>query len=251
VRSVGQVPELEFPDFDTIVLAGGKAARMAGADKPGLEVGGTAMIVAVARAAAAAGAGRLVIVGPDRGGDVRAGLSTVAAGLPGGVIRVREEPPGAGPVAALRRGLAEVTAPWLALLAADLPFLADRHLADLLAAGSRTGALGVVLADDDGRPQWLVGVWQAGPLRVGLAAYGGNSLGGLLAPLGPALLRLPAAGAGPAPWLDCDTPQELAAARAAIQTRAEVLGGAEVPAGIDSPGEASSLAEAEFLNGAP
>jgi molybdenum cofactor guanylyltransferase len=211
VRPAGQVLV-----FDTVVLAGGAAARMDGADKPGLEVGGTAMVVSVARAAAAAGTGRLVVVGPQRAGAVQAGLAAVAAQLPGGFVRVREEPAGAGPVPALRRGLAEVTAPWVAVLAADLPFLAGEHLTGLLAAGSGSGAAGAVLADDAGRPQWLAGLWQANLLALGLAEYDGSSLGGLLAPLDPVLLRPAVAAARPAPWQDCDTAADLAAARAAV-----------------------------------
>ncbi len=49
---------------------------------------------------------------------------------------VREDPPGSGPVPALRRGLAEVAAPWVFLLAADLPFIRAGHLGSLLAAAS-------------------------------------------------------------------------------------------------------------------
>jgi len=209
----GLVRKPGFAGFDTVVLAGGRAARMAGADKPGLEVGGTAMVVWVARAAAAAGTGRIVVVGPDRPGAVQAALAAAAAGVPGGLIRVSEHPPLGGPVAALRRGLAEVTAPWVAVLAADLPFLAGQHLTDLLLAGRAAEATGAVLSDDDGRLQWLAGVWQAGPLRLRLASDVGGSLGALLGPLGPVVLRLAAAQPGAPPWLDCDTPTDLAAAR--------------------------------------
>ena len=117
-------------EFDSVILAGGNAVRLGGADKPGLTVGDTPMVVLVARAAAAAGSQRLIVVGPPRGGAVGAGLSAA------GAIVVREEPPGGGPVPALRRGLAEVTAPWLLVLAADLPFLTGEQLTGLLAQGS-------------------------------------------------------------------------------------------------------------------
>ena len=220
-------------EFDTVILAGGSAARMAGADKPGLAVGGTAMLVSVAQAAVSAGTRRLIIVGPQRAGTVQDSLARAAASLPGSMVCVREEPPGSGPLAALRRGLTEVSAPWLALLAADLPFLAGADLTGMLAAGLTgdeacgevgdevgdhgpgAGQAGVVLVDDDGRPQWLAGVWRAGPLRTALLGYGGRSLHGLLAPLDPVPMRLPVAGPG-APWLDCDTPDDLAAARRAF-----------------------------------
>jgi molybdopterin-guanine dinucleotide biosynthesis protein A len=224
-------------DFDAVILAGGRAARMDGADKPGLEVGGRPMLVSVAAAAAAAGAARLVVVGPERGGAVGRGLAAAASGLPGGLVIVREDPPGGGPVPALRCGLAAARSPWVALLAADLPFLTGSWLARLLAL-ARTGIssgtagrhaatslsdagvaagpgslAGAVLADGDGRPQWLAGCWRTDLLRSALRGYGGDSLGGLMRPLGALLVA--EAGDGPAPWLDCDDPSQLAAARAA------------------------------------
>ncbi|MEU9871845.1 NTP transferase domain-containing protein, partial [Actinomadura sp. NPDC048021] len=111
-------------------------------------------------------------------------------------------------VPALRAGLAEVRAPRLALLAADLPFLRPAHVAALLeAAAERDGA---VLVDGDGREQWLAGCWRAGALRTALAGYDGASLRGLLGPLDPVPVALPP-DARPA-WYDCDTPEQLAAA---------------------------------------
>ena len=89
--------------------AGGER-RLGGRDKPGLVVGGRTLLGAVVAAGAAAGAREVIVVGPER-----AGLD--------GVLFVAEEPLGAGPVPALRRGLAEAAPPWLAVLAADLPFL--------------------------------------------------------------------------------------------------------------------------------
>ncbi|TMQ84432.1 molybdenum cofactor guanylyltransferase [Actinomadura soli] len=178
--------------FDAVLLAGGRARRF-GADKPAAPLGGRTLLEWAA--AAVSGASRLIVVGPRR--DV----------LPGAVV-VREDPPGAGPVPALRAGLAEVRSPWLVLLAADLPFLRPGHVARLLdAAGERPGA---VLLDDGHREQWLAGCWRAAALRDALSGYTGASLRGLLGPLGPALVALPA-GTRPA-WYDCDTPEDLAAA---------------------------------------
>jgi molybdenum cofactor guanylyltransferase len=218
-------------DFDAVILAGGRAARLAGADKPGLEVAGIPMLVSVARAAIAAGTRKLIVVGPDRAGRVHDALASMAAGLPGGLSSVQEDPPGGGPVGALRRGLAEVTAPWLALLAADLPFLTELQLSDVLArasisegcgaggGGRAGGGCGAVLADDDGRPQWLAGCWHSSALRAAVARYQGNSLHGLLEPLSPQLVRPVVTGGAPPPWLDCDTPEDLAAARALSSRR--------------------------------
>jgi molybdopterin-guanine dinucleotide biosynthesis protein A len=215
------------PHFDTVVLAGGSAARMGGADKPGMTVGATPLLVSAAQAAADAGTGRLIVVGPPREGAVQEALVTLAAGRPGWLACVREEPPGRGPVAGLRRGLAEVGAPWLALLAADLPFLTGAHLTALLTADNPAAAAGVVLTDAAGRPQWLASCWRTSSLRAALAAYDGSSLHGLLAPLSRVLARLDRAGGTMMPpWLDCDTPDDLAAARSAWLANAAESGGA-------------------------
>jgi molybdopterin-guanine dinucleotide biosynthesis protein A len=181
-----------------------------GADKPALLVGGQTLLGAAVTAAREAGAAQIIVVGPPRpepgGGAVR---------------RVQEEPPAAGPVPALRRGLAEVTAPAVALLAADLPFLRAGHVRALhaaLAGPAPAGGepaprpRGAVLLDDAGRPQWLASCWDTTALRRAAGAYRGHSLHGLLGPAGPAWVR--PGPAGPPPWLDCDTPDELRAARA-------------------------------------
>jgi molybdopterin-guanine dinucleotide biosynthesis protein A len=182
-----------------IVLAGGRGARLGGRDKPGLVVGGRTLIGAVVSAGTAAGAGPVIVVGPER-----AGLD--------GVSFVSEEPPGAGPVPALRRGLAEASPAWVAVLAADLPFLRPAHLRALLRAAA--GHHGAVLADDAGRPQWLAGCWRTGPLRRAAAGYQGTSLGGLMGPLAPVLVGHAPPPGEPPPWLDCDTPEDLRTARA-------------------------------------
>jgi molybdenum cofactor guanylyltransferase len=191
---------------DAVVLAGGSAARLGGADKPALVVAGRSLVASVLAAAGGAGARRMVVVGPDRPGLAH----------PAGELRVvREDPPGSGPVPALRRGLAETSAPWVFLLAADLPFLRAAHLRALLTAAGRAGPAGwgAVLADDTGQPQWLAGCWRAAGLRTALAGYGGGSLHGLLRPLAPVLLRPGPDLAGPPPWLDCDTEDDVRLAR--------------------------------------
>jgi molybdopterin-guanine dinucleotide biosynthesis protein A len=191
---------------DAVVLAGGRASRLGGADKPALVVGDRSLLASVTSAADAAGARQVVVVGPPRPGLV----------LAGGRLRVvREDPPGSGPVPALRRGLAEVAAPWVLVLAADLPFIRAGHLSTLLAAatGARPAA-GAVLADDDGRPQWLAGCWPTEALRAASRGYRGRSLRGLLAPLSPVMLGPTPGQPGPPPWLDCDTEDDVRRARA-------------------------------------
>jgi molybdopterin-guanine dinucleotide biosynthesis protein A len=217
-NAVGPLSQVPAPaaGLAAIVLAGGRATRLGGADKPGLVVGGRTLIAAVVAAAAGAGAGHVVVVGPARSGlgsASGAGSGSGPAGPPSCRVEfVREEPPGAGPVAALRRGLAEVRAPVVAVLAADMPFLRSRHLTALLRE-LEPAHRGAILLDDTGAAQWLAGCWDAGALRAVLAGYAGNSLRGLLEPLRPATLSYPLAAGEPPPWLDCDTASDLSQAR--------------------------------------
>ena len=85
-----------------------------------------------------------------------------------------------------------------------------------------------------GAEQWLAGCWRTDRLGAALAAYRGSSLRGLLAPLRPALIRDAGPADGPPPWLDCDTPAELAAARAWLAAR---------PAVPDTTGPASAVSD--------
>jgi molybdopterin-guanine dinucleotide biosynthesis protein A len=194
-------------ELDAIILAGGRAARLGGIDKPGLEVGGRTLLATAIAASQEAGASRTVVVGPERDGLPR----PVAAHR---VRFVREYPPGAGPFAALRRGLAALTGEGggrVAVLAADLPFLRAAHLHTLLAAAE--GRNGAVLVDDQGHPQWLTGCWQVQALRRAAARYAGFSLRGLMLPLDPAHVLIEPGPGEPPAWLDCDTDVDLRRAR--------------------------------------
>lgn len=186
------------PGYDAVVLAGGRARRLGGRHKPGLVVRGQPVLQRVCDAVR--DADRLVVVGPADAAPERA-------------LVTREDPPGSGPVPALAAGLAHVTASRVAVLAADLPFLRERDVGALLE--SVRAAPGAVLVDGDGREQWLVGVWRVGVLAGALAGYDGSSLRGLLAPLRPVLLPAAVEGERPPPWLDCDTMEDLEAARSA------------------------------------
>lgn len=183
-----------LPPFDAVVLAGGAGRRMGGTDKPTVPVSGRRLVdLAVG---SVRGAGRVVVVGPLRP-------------LPAGTWWARESPPGGGPVAGLCAGLARVRAPWVAVLAADLPFLTPAVLT-LLRTAARGGA-GAVLTDPAGRDQLLVGVWRTAALRAaaGTAPAGGRPLRSLLLALRPARVRLPAVSGTAPPWWDCDTAEDL------------------------------------------
>jgi molybdopterin-guanine dinucleotide biosynthesis protein A len=187
-----------LPPYTAVVLAGGRAARLGGRAKPQLAVGGRTMLAAVLEAVA--DAERRVVVGPRQP-------------VPDDVVLVREEPPGGGPVAALKAGLTEVSTDVVVLLAADLPFLTA---ALVLALRMQLHADGVVVIDDGRRDQWLLSVWRTAALRTAVAGTTGpTSLRRVLAPLGPVRFRPDTTPGEPPPWLDCDTPADLARARAA------------------------------------
>jgi molybdopterin-guanine dinucleotide biosynthesis protein A len=188
-----------LPPWTAVVLAGGRAARLGGRPKPQLEVGGRTMLDAVL--AATAGADARIVVGPPQP-------------VPPGVLVVREQPPGGGPVAALRAGLTRVETDVAAVLAADLPFLTADLVEQLRASLVRDG---VLVVDDAGHDQLLLGVWRATALRRVLSGpTGPTSMRRLLAPLAVDRLRPAVAPGAPPPWTDCDTPADLARARAAV-----------------------------------
>jgi molybdopterin-guanine dinucleotide biosynthesis protein A len=191
-----------LPPFGAVVLAGGKARRLGGQPKPQLEVGGRSMLAAVL--AAVEGADPRVVVGPPQP-------------VPDGVRLVREEPPGGGPVPALAAGLAVVGTDVVAVLAADLPFVTWEVVTELR---TRLTGDGVLVVDDTGTDQLLLGVWRTAVLREALVGHRPHApLRAVLAPLAVRRYRPPVPPGAPAPWTDCDTPAELARARAVPRRR--------------------------------
>jgi molybdopterin-guanine dinucleotide biosynthesis protein A len=182
---------------DALVLSGGRAVRMGGA-KPELEVAGVPLLARVT--AALTSVDTVVVVGPT---------------VPGARADVvcREEPAGAGPVAAVAAGMGYVRAPVVLLLGADLPFLtADAVAALLLARGDADRAVAV---DGTGREQPLLSAWRTTALEAALRRVEPHQ--------GAALRRLTAEWSvrvelpgDPPPWWDCDDPDDLARARAVL-----------------------------------
>jgi molybdopterin-guanine dinucleotide biosynthesis protein A len=190
-------------DFDAVILAGGGGRRLGGVDKASLVVAGVRLLDRVLLATAAAR--HTVVVGADRPAirDVR---------------WICEDPPGGGPLAGLAAGLAELVAQGdkeqlpVIVLATDLPWLrpadVDRLLAALAAAPAAEAA---VFRDPEGRLQPLAGAYRITPIRAALAAeepVHGKPVRLVLHAL--ALVTVPDQGAAG----DCDTPDQLAAARA-------------------------------------
>jgi|SRR5450432_243573 molybdopterin-guanine dinucleotide biosynthesis protein A len=193
--------------FDAIVLAGGAASRMgpAATDKAGLEVGGVPLLDRVLAAVAAAE--RIVVVGPRR---------PTAVGGPGSAITfTTEHPPGSGPAAAIVHGLSFVAAPRVVVLAADVPFAATAvpRLLDALAAHPSADA--AMLIDQGARRQPLLAAYRTEALRR--KAFGARWQAASVRALTEALnvIEIPARGAEA---LDCDTPEQLAAARTLVGT---------------------------------
>ncbi|MEH0545556.1 NTP transferase domain-containing protein [Streptomyces sp. B21-105] len=195
--------------YDAVVLAGGGARRLGGADKPGVRVGGRALLDRVLGACADA---RATVVVAER------------RPTPRPVRWAREDPPGAGPVAALDAGLRHTAADDVLVLSADLPFLtADtvRRLLSTLRAGPGEG---VLLTDGDGRDQPLVAAYRTAALRRELAVLTADRGGLAGLPLrrltaGLDLTRVP----DPVASFDCDTWDDIASARARIREHGHVL----------------------------
>ncbi|MET7697254.1 NTP transferase domain-containing protein [Streptomyces sp. NPDC005485] len=154
-------------DYDAVVLAGGAARRLGGADKPGVRVGGRPLLDRVL--AACSGAAVTVVVAEPR--------PTARS-----VTWAREDPPGGGPLAALAAGLRHTSAQYVVVLSADLPFLAGTTVRRLV-AGLRADASGEGLSGPGSRPNdSAVAVQGSGPPRPRTAALETGPEG---APVGP------------------------------------------------------------------
>lgn len=194
---------------DAVVLAGGSARRLGGADKPGVRVGGRALLDRVL--AACSGAAVTVVVAEPR-----------PTARP--VEWAREDPPGAGPVAALDAGLRHTTAAYVVVLSADLPFLDEKTVERLLTALQEAGTEGALLTDSGGRDQPLVAAYRSASLRRELAALRAEhgELTGLPLRRLTGALELTRI-TDPVASFDCDTWDDIAAARARIREHGHVL----------------------------
>lgn len=192
--------------YDAVVLAGGAADRLGGADKPALRIGGTTLLDRVL--AACADASSTVVVGPRR-----------PTGRP--VEWAREDPPGGGPLPALAAALDRVNEDVVLLLAADLPFLDPRTVHRLLGQLAATGAddtEGVVMVDASGRDQTLLAAYRTEPLRreLALAATEYGTLRGLPLRLLTVGLELRRTADVSGSAFDCDTWDDVSTARARL-----------------------------------
>ncbi|MCU1510200.1 MAG: molybdopterin-guanine dinucleotide biosynthesis protein [Arthrobacter sp.] len=154
-------------EFDAVILAGGRSSRLGGAPKSRLVSGGRTLLELSLQAAH--GAGTIVVVGPDPGP------------LPAGVLTCREEPPFAGPAAAIGAGLGALAAhrsaggmdrptPALTLvLACDMPRVTAAVTALREALETGLEGDGVLAVSADGRRQPLAGFYGTAALQRSVA----------------------------------------------------------------------------------
>jgi molybdopterin-guanine dinucleotide biosynthesis protein A len=181
-------------EFDAVILAGGRSSRLGGSPKARLVSGGRTLLELSLQAAE--GASTIVVVGPDPGP------------LPADVLTCREEPPFAGPAAAVAAGLAALAAhhaaagtlpvPALTLvLACDMPGIAAAVMAlrDALAAAPEGD--GILAVSADGRRQPLAAFYGTAALQRSVSeaaqrgALANASVFALLASLDVRGLRVP------------------------------------------------------------
>ena len=149
--------------FDAVILAGGRSSRLGGVPKAGLVLEGVTLLERTC--AALADAGQMVVVGPEaRTGGGRA--------MPGAPSFVREEPAFTGPAAALVAGFrtgAGSRAPWCAVVACDMPRVAE--LVDvLLAEAAASDDDASLVAFDGGRSQPLAALYRSDDMAAAVAA---------------------------------------------------------------------------------
>lgn len=144
-------------EFDAVILSGGRSSRLGGVPKASLIHDGATLLGRALQAVH--GAVATAVVGPDPGE------------LPEGVVSCREDPPYAGPAAAIAAGFSALAqdrsrgsrhrpaAPYTLVLACDMP-RADAAVRALLAAAAEAApADGLVAVSADGRRQPLVGLY--------------------------------------------------------------------------------------------
>ena len=136
--------------FGAVVLTGGGAARLGGADKAGIELGGRTLLEHALESLV--DAAEVVVVGDE-----------VPTSRP--VTFTREDPAGGGPAAGLLAGLRRFarTPADVVVLAVDMPLVTPATVRRLLdAAQHRDGA---VLVDPGGRLQYLCAAYAVAALE--------------------------------------------------------------------------------------
>jgi molybdopterin-guanine dinucleotide biosynthesis protein A len=160
------------PQYDAVVLAGGRSSRLGGVAKAGLVLDGETLLQRTC--SALAGARSLTVVGPEA-----AAVWLTDAAAARSAMFVREEPAFAGPAAALAAAFPESASeassevagavgrsPWCAVVACDMPGVAG--LLDVLLAEAAAGDGLSLVAVDGGREQPLAALYRTEDLRAAI-----------------------------------------------------------------------------------
>ena len=164
--------------YDAVILAGGRSSRLGGEPKAELVVEGETLLVRTL--GAVKGAVNVAVAGPPS-------LARTLSNSGFAPLLVREDPPFAGPAAAVGAALAAIgshsaesgtpRSPWTLILACDMPE-AHRAVPVLLAAVQADPSCSVLAVDAAGKTQPLAGVYRTEAL-LEAAASGPGALANL------------------------------------------------------------------------
>lgn len=144
--------------FSVLVLSGGRARRL-GRDKASTMINGATMIERVFRTIPQDT--QVIVVGEYPVGSKRE------------VILTREEPAGAGPLAALAAGLANVTNENFLLLATDMPFVGNLGVSLMEILSNASDEFDAVIpTDSQGQIQPLCAAYRAESVRKAISRIG-------------------------------------------------------------------------------
>ena len=189
-----------------LALAGGASRRLGGGDKPLLRIGGRSMLERVLEVLAAEAGAVAISANGDPGRFAAFGRPV----LPDGEFA------GSGPLAGVLAGLdwaAGLDAEELLTVPGDTPFV-PAGLAAALAPGP-------AYAESNAIRHYLVALWPVAvrsALRSRLSAGGQRAVGRFAAEIGMRPVEIPALPRDP--FLNVNTPEELAAARAVVEDTA-------------------------------
>ena len=196
-------------ELSVILLAGGSSRRL-GSDKANVEFGSSTLLTFQLEQIPSTFS--VVVVGENI--DTRPEITGPT------ITCTRENPPGAGPVAAVAAGLEHVNTPAIALLAVDAPFALPRLLRCNLDPNSHA----LIPREHGGKIQYLAGLYRSESLRRALEQLGSptdKSMRELTAHL-PSIDYLELGPEDGQDFMDIDTPQDLVTAREFLRTHPRV-----------------------------
>lgn len=202
--------------WTAIVLTGGGSRRM-GRDKATLTWHGRRLLDHVLDAVTSTipAPTEVIVVGPR---------ATVPDAL--GVHWRREDPPGGGPVAAIGAALPAISGDWAAVIATDMPLIAETLEALVRAAEAAEDVEALLPVDNGDRPQPLCALYRTSALRRAadaVVAERGSLSGASMRSLTAHLTVSPLDVERPELVLDLDRPEDLTAASAVLAgARADV-----------------------------